>query len=67
MKFEYDPQADALYIRMASGKVAETEEVRPGLMLDYDENGKILGIEMLDVSKTADNPRELALEVMSSG
>ena len=63
MKFEYDPQADALYIRMASGKVAETEEVRPGLMLDYDENGKILGIEMLDVSKTADNPRELALEV----
>ena len=66
MKFEYDPQADALYIRMASGKVAETEEVRPGLMLDYDENGKILGIEMLDVSKTADNPRELALEVMTS-
>ena len=66
MKFEYDPQADALYIRMASGKVAETEEVRPGLMLDYDENGKILGIEMLDVSKPADNPRELALEVMSS-
>lgn len=66
MKFEYDPQADALYIRLAAGKVAETEEVRPGLMLDYDESGKILGIEMLDVSKTADNPRELALEVLAS-
>ncbi|MDD2536340.1 MAG: DUF2283 domain-containing protein [Macromonas bipunctata] len=52
MKFEYDPQADALYIRMASGKVAETEEVRPGLMLDYDENGKILGIEMLDLTSS---------------
>lgn len=66
MKFEYDPQADALYIRLAAGKAMETEEVRPGLMLDYDENGKILGIEMLDVSKTADNPRELALEVLAS-
>ena len=63
MKFEYDPQEDALYIRMASGKVAETEEVHPGLMLDYNENGKLLGIEILDVSKTVDNPRELALEV----
>ena len=66
MKFEYDPQADALYIRLAAGKVAETEEVCPGLILDYDKGGKILGIEMLDVSKTADNPHELALEVLAS-
>lgn len=66
MKFEYDPQADALYIRLAVGLVADTEEVRPGLMLDYDADGKILGIEMLDVSKTADNPRELAMEVLAS-
>lgn len=44
MKFQYDPQVDALYILMASGKLAQTEQVRPDLMVDYDENGKILGI-----------------------
>ncbi len=65
MKFEYDPQADALYIRLAAGTVAETDEVRPGFILDYDANGKVLGIEMLNVSQTADNPRELALEVLA--
>ena len=66
MKFEYDPQADALYIRLAAGTVAETDEVRPGVILDYDANGKVLGIEMLNVSQTADNPRELAMEVLTS-
>jgi uncharacterized protein YuzE len=43
---------------MASGKVAETEEVRPDLILDYDENSKILSIEMLHVSKNVENLRE---------
>lgn len=66
MKFEYDPQADALYLRLAAGAVAETDEVRPGFILDYDANGKVLGIEMLNVSQMADNPRELALEVLAA-
>ncbi len=66
MKFQYDPQVDALYILMASGKLAQTEQVRPDLMVDYDENGKILGIEMLDISKNADNPWEMVLEIAGS-
>jgi uncharacterized protein YuzE len=64
MKVEYDQQADAMYIRLRAGDVAESEEVRPGVVLDFDTQGQVLGIEMLDVSKRTDNPRELAMELI---
>ena len=64
MKIEYDQQADAMYIRLKAGAVAESEEVRPGVVLDFDAEGKVLGIEMLDVSDRTDNPRELAMELV---
>ncbi|CAM8655089.1 COG5428 Uncharacterized conserved small protein [Oxalobacteraceae bacterium] len=64
MKIEYDQQADAMYIRLRAGKVIESEEVRPGVVLDFDDQGQVLGIEMLDVSKRTDNPRELAMELI---
>ena len=64
MKIEYDQQADAIYIRLRAGDVAESEEVRPGVVLDFDAQGQVLGIEMLDVSKRIDNPRELAMELI---
>jgi hypothetical protein len=40
--------------------VAESEEVRPGVVFDFDAAGRVLGIEMLDVSQRTDNTRELA-------
>ena len=64
MKIEYDQQADAMYIRLRAGDVAESEEVRSGVVLDFDAQGQVLGIEMLDVSKRIDNPRELAMELI---
>jgi uncharacterized protein YuzE len=64
MKIEYDPKADAMYIRLLVGTVAESDEVRPGVVFDFDAAGRVLGIEMLDVSKRTDNPRDLALEIV---
>ena len=64
MKIEYDQQADAMYIRLRAGKVIESEEVRPGVVLDFGDQGQVLGIEMLDVSQRTDNPRELAMELI---
>ena len=64
MKIEYDQQADAMYTRLRAGTVAESEEIRPGVVFDYDLEGKVLGIEMLDVSERTDNPRELAMELV---
>lgn len=49
--FQYDPEADAAYLRFADGKVAETEEVSSGIVLDHDEDGRIVGIEFLAASK----------------
>jgi uncharacterized protein YuzE len=64
MKIEYDQQADAMYIRLRAGDVAEGEEVRPCVVLDFDAQGQVLGIEMLDVSKRTDKPRELVMELI---
>ena len=64
MKIEYDPKADAMYIRLIAGTVVESDEVRPGVVFDLDSAGRVLGIEILDVSQRTDNPRELAMELV---
>ena len=64
MKIEYDQQADAMYIRLRAGTVVESEEIRPGVVFDYDVEDKLLGIEMLDMSERTDNPCELTMELM---
>jgi len=60
MKIEFDPTADALYIELADGEVEKTTEVSPGIMLDYDASGNVLGIEMLYVSKREREPLKKA-------
>ena len=64
MKIEYDPKADAMYICLIAGTVVDSDEVRPGVVFDFDSEGRVLGIEMLDVSLRTDNPRELAMELI---
>jgi uncharacterized protein YuzE len=64
MKVEYDPKADSMYIRLIAGTVVDSDEVRPGVVFDFDAQGRVLGIEMLDVSLRTDNPRELAMELI---
>ena len=66
MKIEYNQQADAMYIRLKAGTVVESDEIRPGVVFDFDADGKVLGIEMLDISLRADNPRELAMELVGA-
>jgi uncharacterized protein YuzE len=50
MKAHYDPEADALSIRWSNAKYAESNEV-DGVILDYDEDGNVIGVEVLDASK----------------
>jgi len=51
VKVEYDPEADAAYIKLTEADVAESEEVKPGIILDYDAQERVVGIEILYVSK----------------
>jgi len=51
MKTIYDSDADALYVRFADAAVVESEEVADGVVLDFDAEGRIVAIELLDASK----------------
>ena len=48
MKLTYDPEANAAYIRFSPEQVEESEEVSAGIVLDYDADGRIVGIEVMD-------------------
>lgn len=50
MRIEYDREIDALYIRLQQKYVARTVEIEEGLNLDLDENGKLIGLEILDAT-----------------
>ena len=48
----YDPEADAVYIRLAEGaQPHEAEEVAPGVVIDFTEDGHIVGLEIMPASK----------------
>lgn len=52
MKLKYDEKADALTVRFTDDPIVESEEVRSGLVVDLDANGKIVAIEVLDARET---------------
>lgn len=57
MKVIYDRETDTLSIILRSGKVAESDEPRPGLIMDYDKSGRLVSIELLDASEQVHGPQ----------
>jgi uncharacterized protein YuzE len=57
MVFEYYPDTDMLYIKLADGISIESEEVAPGIVLDFDEQNRVIGVEIEDASKFIDLSR----------
>lgn len=53
MKLKVDHEADALYLSLNGEPAKESEEVLPGIIIDFDENGQAVGFEMLHLSKRA--------------
>jgi uncharacterized protein YuzE len=51
MKLTVDREADALYLDLDEAPATESEEISPGVILDYNAEGKVVGIEMLYLSK----------------
>jgi len=51
MKVIYDKETDTMSIILRAGKIAESDEAREGLILDYDRRGKLLSLEILDASE----------------
>jgi uncharacterized protein YuzE len=50
MKLYIDREADALFLRLDSSRIVESEEVTPGVVLDFDEHNQVVGIEILRLS-----------------
>lgn len=63
MKIKYNKEADAMYLRFSDAEVAESDEDKPGIIIDYDKDGKIVGIELLDASQRTENPGSVVYEV----
>ena len=55
MKLSVDKEADALYLRLDDSPIVESEEVSPGVVLDYNESNEVVGVEMLHLSKRSSN------------
>jgi uncharacterized protein YuzE len=59
MKVEYDEKTDTLTISLRDVRIRESDEVRPGVIADFGEDGGIVRFEVLDASRVVEHPREM--------
>jgi len=57
MKVIYDPEVDVLRILFRDSPIEESDEDKPGVILDYDKDGNLVGLELLNASQRVENPR----------
>jgi len=63
MKVIYDREADTLTIIFAETPVAESDEDKPGVILDYDDKGNLVSLEILDASRRVNAPNKIEYQV----
>ncbi|MCA9963333.1 MAG: DUF2283 domain-containing protein [Anaerolineales bacterium] len=63
MRVIYDKQTDTLTIIFKEGKVLESDEEKPGVILDYDDLGNIVSMEILDASQRIQQPHQMVYEL----
>lgn len=61
----FDQEADALYIQLGDARIIESEEVQPGIIFDFDDQSRVVGIEILRVSRNIPdfNPKLFEFDV----
>jgi uncharacterized protein YuzE len=68
MRVRVDHSADAVYLNLTDRPIKDSQEIADGIVVDYDDEGRIVGIEILDASKRTDDPdalKQLSLELPS--
>ena len=65
MKLHFDKDADALYLKLDESAIIESEEVRPGVVLDFNASDQVVGIELLGIGKriSLEALKEVAVQV----
>jgi len=66
MILQYDAESDMLYIQLSSGTSVESQEVAPGIVLDFDKKHRVIGVEIEDAAKAVDMSR-LELKALPLG
>jgi uncharacterized protein YuzE len=70
MRARVDHRADAVYLNLTDRPIKDSEEVADGIVVDYDAEGRIVGVEILDASKRTDDPevlKQFSFELPSMG
>jgi uncharacterized protein YuzE len=65
MKISYDPKHDVMYLKLTDGKIVDTIEVEKNILIDYGEQGEMIGIEIINASgHTRTNPlHEIVIKI----
>lgn len=63
MKVKYDREVDILYIRLTDKAIGESNEDYPGTIIDYDAEGMVVGIEVMNASKRMAKPGSVELKI----
>ncbi len=63
MKVKYDKETDVLYIRLSDKAITESDSEKPGIVLDYDIEQNVVGIEVLNASKKMERPMKVEYEI----
>ncbi len=63
MKVTYDQEVDILRIILSDADIEESDEDKPGVIIDYDDHGNVVGLEILDASSRMTDPRTLEYAV----
>ncbi|HYT92565.1 MAG TPA: DUF2283 domain-containing protein [Gemmataceae bacterium] len=66
MKVTYDPEVDVLRIVFRDAPIEESDEDKPGVILDYDAVGDVVAMEILNASTRTDNPRAVDFAVLTA-
>ncbi len=66
MRIRINKESNSLYFRLDENRIVESEEIRPGVILDFDENDKVIGIEFLNISSRATEEELSNLQFLTS-
>ena len=63
MKIKYDKEVDIIYITLSEEDIEESIENKPGVIIDYDKNGNVVGLEILQASEKTSSPTSVIYEL----
>jgi uncharacterized protein YuzE len=66
MKVSYDPEVDIVRILLSDAPIVESDESKPGVIMDYDAQGHLVGLEVLDASHRISDPRRVEVAIAAS-